>query len=149
VRAPSACAPVLSCMRTRESEQQAHAWGRPPPAGGPGFEAPRPTEASAWLKSAVGHFRVLLMDQRGTGRSGAITGASLARLGSAAAQAAHLAHFRCARRPRCCCSCSFSLSAGSDLSPAEKSCAPAPLHARREWQLGAGCRTASPNIKCT
>jgi pimeloyl-ACP methyl ester carboxylesterase len=38
--------------------------------GGPGFEAPRPTEASSWLKAALHHgFRVVLLDQRGTGRS--------------------------------------------------------------------------------
>ena len=38
--------------------------------GGPGFEAPRPTEASSWLKAAIHHgFRVVLLDQRGTGRS--------------------------------------------------------------------------------
>ena len=65
------------------------------PAGGPGCEAPRPTEASAWLKAAVDHFRVRLLDQRGTGRSGAITTASLQRLGDAQAQAAYLSHFRC------------------------------------------------------
>ena len=63
-------------------------------AGGPGFESPRPTEASAWLKSAVAHFRVVLMDQRGTGRSGAVTCASLQRVGDSQAQAAFLAHFR-------------------------------------------------------
>ena len=63
-------------------------------AGGPGFEAPRPTGANTWLKAAVAHFRVLLLDQRGTGRSGAITTASLQRLGDAQAQAAYLSHFR-------------------------------------------------------
>ena len=65
--------------------------------GGPGFEAPRPTEASAWLKAAVQHFRVILLDQRGTGRSSAITTASLLRIGDAGAQAEYLAHFRCAK----------------------------------------------------
>lgn len=65
--------------------------------GGPGFEAPRPTEASAWLKAAVQHFRVILLDQRGTGRSSAITTASLLRIGDARAQAEYLAHFRCAK----------------------------------------------------
>ena len=40
--------------------------------GGPGFEAPRPTglpAAPAWLARALRDFRVLLLDQRGTGRS--------------------------------------------------------------------------------
>lgn len=64
-------------------------------AGGPGFESPRPTEASAWLKAAVQHFRVILMDQRGTGRSSPITTASLLRLGDSKVQAEYLAHFRC------------------------------------------------------
>jgi pimeloyl-ACP methyl ester carboxylesterase len=39
--------------------------------GGPGFESPRPAgPATAWMKRALQDFRVLLLDQRGTGRSG-------------------------------------------------------------------------------
>jgi pimeloyl-ACP methyl ester carboxylesterase len=40
--------------------------------GGPGFEAPRPTRAPngpGWLDRALSSFRVLMLDQRGTGRS--------------------------------------------------------------------------------
>jgi pimeloyl-ACP methyl ester carboxylesterase len=40
--------------------------------GGPGFEAPRPTRhptSPAWLDRALEEFRVLMLDQRGTGRS--------------------------------------------------------------------------------
>jgi pimeloyl-ACP methyl ester carboxylesterase len=40
--------------------------------GGPGFEAPRPTRAPngpGWLDRALAQFRVLMLDQRGTGRS--------------------------------------------------------------------------------
>src|SRR3954452_15086564 len=39
--------------------------------GGPGFEASRPADASspAWLGRALKDFRVLMLDQRGTGRS--------------------------------------------------------------------------------
>jgi pimeloyl-ACP methyl ester carboxylesterase len=40
--------------------------------GGPGFEAPRPTRhpsGPAWLDRALKDFRVLMLDQRGTGRS--------------------------------------------------------------------------------
>lgn len=62
--------------------------------GGPGHEGPRPAEASAWIKAAVNHFRVLLMDQRGTGLSAAITPASLVRRGTPQQQAEYLAHFR-------------------------------------------------------
>lgn len=66
----------------------------PPPAGGPGFESPRPTEASGWLKCALGSFRVVLMDQRGTGRSSPITTNNLAAVGSPAQQAHYLSFFR-------------------------------------------------------
>ena len=39
--------------------------------GGPGFESPRPAgPASGWMKRALQDFRVVLIDQRGTGRSG-------------------------------------------------------------------------------
>ena len=62
--------------------------------GGPGFEAPRPTDASSWLKAATSHFRVILLDQRGTGRSTPVTASTLDALGSVDAQASYLAHFR-------------------------------------------------------
>ena len=39
--------------------------------GGPGFEGPRPAgPTSGWIERALRDFRVLLLDQRGTGRSG-------------------------------------------------------------------------------
>ncbi|KAJ1452370.1 prolyl aminopeptidase [Pelagophyceae sp. CCMP2097] len=54
--------------------------------GGPGFASPRPSlPASGWLAAALGEHRVLLLDQRGTGRSGAATPALLRRLGAGAA----------------------------------------------------------------
>ena len=62
--------------------------------GGPGFEAPRPTRrpaAPGWLDRALRDFRVLMLDQRGTGRStpvGRLEGRSPAQ------QADYLAHFR-------------------------------------------------------
>lgn len=63
--------------------------------GGPGFPAPRPTLASpAWLRLALDDFRVLLMDQRGTGRSTPLTADTLAMLGSAEHQAEYASHFR-------------------------------------------------------
>jgi pimeloyl-ACP methyl ester carboxylesterase len=38
--------------------------------GGPGFEAARPTSPpQGWMKRAILDYRVLLLDQRGTGRS--------------------------------------------------------------------------------
>jgi pimeloyl-ACP methyl ester carboxylesterase len=62
--------------------------------GGPGSEAPRPTRhpsAPGWLDRALTEFRVLMLDQRGTGRStpiGTLPGAG------AAEQAEYLTHFR-------------------------------------------------------
>jgi pimeloyl-ACP methyl ester carboxylesterase len=63
--------------------------------GGPGFESPRPLEGhSGWLKSAVNYFKVVLMDQRGTGLSSGITAASLELQGSPENQARYLQQFR-------------------------------------------------------
>jgi pimeloyl-ACP methyl ester carboxylesterase len=61
--------------------------------GGPGFEATRPTSPpTGWLKRALLDYRVLLLDQRGTGRSTpvgpAIPGDTPGR------QAEYLTHFR-------------------------------------------------------
>jgi pimeloyl-ACP methyl ester carboxylesterase len=62
--------------------------------GGPGSEAPRPTRrpsAPAWLDRALSEFRVLMLDQRGTGRStpvGTLPGRTPKE------QAEYLAHFR-------------------------------------------------------
>jgi pimeloyl-ACP methyl ester carboxylesterase len=62
--------------------------------GGPGFGSPRLVGREAWLDRALDDYRVLLLDQRGTGRSSPATRQTLARLGSPAAQAAYLANFR-------------------------------------------------------
>lgn len=64
--------------------------------GGPGFESPRPSEASGWIKAAVDTgFRVLLVDQRGTGRSTRVTSHALATQFSSPAEAAEwCSHFR-------------------------------------------------------
>lgn len=62
--------------------------------GGPGFEAPRPSrtaQSPPWLERALKDFRVLMLDQRGTGRSSPI-GPRLE--GTPAEQAAYLTHFR-------------------------------------------------------
>lgn len=62
--------------------------------GGPGFEAPRPTDCSGWLKQATNYFRVVLLDQRGTGRSTPVTTDGLVAMGPPETQAAYLRHFR-------------------------------------------------------
>lgn len=62
--------------------------------GGPGFESPRPTGKSGWLKRALQDYRVLLLDQRGTGRSTPLTAQTLARFDTAQAMANYMKHFR-------------------------------------------------------
>ena len=62
--------------------------------GGPGMGGPRPVGRDMWLDRALRDYRVLLLDQRGTGRSTPATRQTLARLGPAEAQARYLAHFR-------------------------------------------------------
>ncbi|MFI0986216.1 alpha/beta fold hydrolase [Streptomyces exfoliatus] len=63
--------------------------------GGPGGKSPRPTAGSpGWLPHAVKTHRVLLLDQRGTGRSTPVTARSAARFASPDRLAAHLSHFR-------------------------------------------------------
>jgi pimeloyl-ACP methyl ester carboxylesterase len=62
--------------------------------GGPGFPSPRPTTESGWIKRALQDYRVLLLDQRGTGRSSPVTLESLTRLPSAQAAADYVKHFR-------------------------------------------------------
>jgi pimeloyl-ACP methyl ester carboxylesterase len=62
--------------------------------GGPGFQSPRPVGRESWLDRALSDYRVLLLDQRGTGRSSPATRQTLERRGSPKAQADYLAHFR-------------------------------------------------------
>ena len=62
--------------------------------GGPGFGALRPVGRDSWLERALRDFRVLLLDQRGTGRSTPATRQTLARFPDAAAQARYLGYFR-------------------------------------------------------
>jgi pimeloyl-ACP methyl ester carboxylesterase len=81
------------------ARELAHPEGRDRPflvffQGGPGFEAPRPTRTPngpGWVDRALEDFRVLMLDQRGTGRSSPI-GALPGR--SPEEQAEYLAHFR-------------------------------------------------------
>jgi pimeloyl-ACP methyl ester carboxylesterase len=62
--------------------------------GGPGFGAPRPIGRDAWLDRALEEYRVLLLDQRGTGRSSPANRLTLSHLGSPQAQADYLSFFR-------------------------------------------------------
>ncbi|MEU0597013.1 alpha/beta fold hydrolase [Streptomyces sp. NPDC006393] len=62
--------------------------------GGPGFGANRFVGKQAWLGRALEDHRVLLLDQRGTGRSTPANRQTLPLRGGAAEQADYLAHFR-------------------------------------------------------
>lgn len=62
--------------------------------GGPGGKATRPTGRNGWVGRAVQDYRVLLLDQRGTGRSTPATARTLLRRGGPAAQADYLALHR-------------------------------------------------------
>jgi pimeloyl-ACP methyl ester carboxylesterase len=57
--------------------------------GGPGGKSPRPLRAESWIGHAVKTHRVLLLDQRGTGRSTPITARTVAGM-SAEDLAAHI-----------------------------------------------------------
>jgi pimeloyl-ACP methyl ester carboxylesterase len=63
--------------------------------GGPGFESPRPLGRDVtWKERALADWRILLLDQRGTGRSTPQNRRTLAALETPQRQADYLAHFR-------------------------------------------------------
>ncbi|GHD88238.1 alpha/beta fold hydrolase [Streptomyces naganishii] len=62
--------------------------------GGPGFGANRFTGKQAWLGRALEEYRVLLLDQRGTGHSTPANRQTLPLRGGPAEQAGYLTHFR-------------------------------------------------------
>lgn len=63
--------------------------------GGPGGAGPRPLSPSSdgWIAEAIKHFRVVLPDQRGTGRSSHVNAQVMARFKRPEDQAAYLKHF--------------------------------------------------------
>ncbi|MGW0631328.1 alpha/beta fold hydrolase [Streptomyces sp. NPDC002758] len=62
--------------------------------GGPGFGANRFIGKQAWLERALDEYRVLLLDQRGTGHSTPANRQTLPLRGTPAEQADYLMHFR-------------------------------------------------------
>ena len=62
--------------------------------GGPGFQSPRPEGCDGWLKRALKDFRVLLLDQRGTGLSTPVTYQTMAAFSDSKSQFEYLKHFR-------------------------------------------------------
>ncbi|MCP2046794.1 alpha/beta fold hydrolase [Paenarthrobacter histidinolovorans] len=62
--------------------------------GGPGGRGNRVTSLAGWMKAAARDFRILMLDQRGTGLSTPVERQTLELRGDAAAQAEYLTHFR-------------------------------------------------------
>ncbi|QNE16433.1 alpha/beta fold hydrolase [Pseudarthrobacter sp. NBSH8] len=62
--------------------------------GGPGGRGNRLASLSGWSKAAARDFRILMLDQRGTGLSTPLDRNTLPERGAAEAQAAYLEHFR-------------------------------------------------------
>lgn len=62
--------------------------------GGPGVRGSRVTQLSGWMKSAAREFRILMLDQRGTGLSTPADPVTLPRRGSPAEQSQYLKLFR-------------------------------------------------------
>src|SRR6266487_4251925 len=62
--------------------------------GGPGRPVPRPSGREGWLDRALHDYRVLLLDQRGTGRSTPANRLTLASVGTPREQARYLTLFR-------------------------------------------------------
>ena len=61
--------------------------------GGPGFESPRPITKSGWIKRALNRYDILLLDQRGTGRSTPVNFNTIGDWGPKK-QAQYIQHFR-------------------------------------------------------
>ncbi|WP_154604732.1 alpha/beta fold hydrolase [Arthrobacter sp. AQ5-05] len=62
--------------------------------GGPGGKAPRPLGATGWIGQALKTHRVVLLDQRGTGRSTRVDARTMGQFPDAGAGADYLSHFR-------------------------------------------------------
>ncbi|MFD3515633.1 alpha/beta fold hydrolase [Streptomyces sp. NPDC058657] len=81
--------------------------------GGPGFGARRTVGRQAWLGRALREFRVLLLDQRGTGLSSPANRQTLPLRGGPREQADYLAHFRADSIVRDCESIRPQLTGGA------------------------------------
>lgn len=62
--------------------------------GGPGGKGSRPARVGGWMAEALKQYRVLMLDQRGTGLSTPINRQTLAQRGAPGAQAQYLRKFR-------------------------------------------------------
>jgi pimeloyl-ACP methyl ester carboxylesterase len=61
--------------------------------GGPGGQGVRPMPGEGWLDEALKHYRVVMPDQRGTGRSTPVDGQVISHFPDPAAAARHLSRF--------------------------------------------------------
>ncbi len=84
--------------------------------GGPGFQAPRPEGLSGWLKRAAKEYRILLVDQRGTGLSTAVTEQLVSIYPTAQLQFKYLQHFRADNIVRDCELIRHSLCQGKKVT---------------------------------
>ncbi|XCB29179.1 alpha/beta fold hydrolase [Arcanobacterium hippocoleae] len=62
--------------------------------GGPGSAGTRPAPMGGWMKQILAHYRIVMLDERGTGLSHAMDSLRIAGVSSTKAQAAYLACFR-------------------------------------------------------
>ncbi|TWP37856.1 alpha/beta fold hydrolase [Leekyejoonella antrihumi] len=62
--------------------------------GGPGGKSPRPTSPTGWIGEALKTYRVILLDQRGTGRSTPVSGRTMTAFPDPESAASYLRHFR-------------------------------------------------------
>ena len=84
--------------------------------GGPGFQSPRPETNGGWIKRALKDYRVLLLDQRGTGLSSPITHQTMSEIGDVDEQVEYLKHFRADNIVRDCEFIRNSLNSGKKWS---------------------------------
>ncbi|CAM9253406.1 unnamed protein product [Chrysoparadoxa australica] len=62
--------------------------------GGPGFPSPRVGSKSGWWGKALNEYQIILLDQRGTGKSSPVTHETLSQLASSDQQLEYLVNFR-------------------------------------------------------
>jgi pimeloyl-ACP methyl ester carboxylesterase len=80
---------VVAAEKKDDAQLPAICWFQ----GGPGFESPFPESRGGWLEQLLTRYRVVLLDQRGTGLSTPLDARALPR-GDAGALAAYLRNFR-------------------------------------------------------